>query len=166
MGCRCISCTARNASSSVSVPGSFGNSYRPASNPFFGRLFKTTRSPSRITSTVRSSILLPFAFFFTGSSCQSPRFLVSQKEYQGHWSHKGSPFGTQTMAPSSISAWLKLPAQSCGITCCSACSTLVFTDCFIISELSADTRIRIRNTFPSTAGTGIPYAMDAIAPAV
>ena len=41
-----------------------------------------------------------------------------------------------------------------------------FTDCFIISELSADTRIRIRNTFPSTAGTGIPYAMDAIAPAV
>ena len=73
---------------------------------------------------MRSSILLPFAFFFTGSSCQSPRFLVSQKEYQGHWSHKGSPFGTQTMAPSSISAWLKLPAQSCGITCCSACSTL------------------------------------------
>ena len=52
------------------------------------------------------------------------------------------------------------------VTGSNARSTFVFTDCFIISLSSPVRRMMTRSTFPSTAGTGIPYAIDAMAPAV
>ena len=67
-------------------------------------------------NTVFFSIRLAFAFSFTGSSWIFPCILAWQNGAAGHSSHLGSPFGTHTIAPSSMSPWLKSPAQSFGIT--------------------------------------------------
>lgn len=72
----------------------------------------------------------------------------------------------QTSAPSSMSAWLKSPHLSLGITPATSRSTPVFTDCFPMSSRLPVILATTRSTFPSTAGAGIPKAMDAMAPAV
>ena len=138
----------------------------PASSPFDGRRWSRIFFPSCINSTVFSSIFLGFALLLCGSRLLLPCAHARQYGCQGHCVHLGSPFGTHTVAPSSIIACVNAPARVLGIVGASSRSTSFFTDCFIISESSSDTRISIRSTFPSTAGTGMPYAMEAIAPAV
>ena len=111
-------------------------------------------------------LLTAFALLFTGSSLQRPLFCARQTSFQGHASHKGAPFGRHTVAPSSISAWLKAPALFSGIISNKSFSIAVRTDAFMISASSSVTRDMTRSTFPSTAGTGMPNAIDAMAPAV
>ena len=80
------------------------------------------------------SIRLAFAFVLTGSSAILPSFLARQRLFHGHCSHNGAPFGTHTVAPSSISAWLKAPGISIPcMTSRSSFSRRVRKDGFIIS---------------------------------
>ena len=151
--------TYSKASCCSKIPETFKSSYRPAKSPFAGRLRNATCSPSRMTNTVRSSILRAFALVFTGIvsilSCRR----ASQNPYHGHSGQCGAPFGTHTIAPNSISAWLNLRGirpfvTSVSIIACRLRSIALRTDCFMISESSAHTREITRSTFPSTAGTG------------
>ena len=121
-------------SSIENFPSKFGNSYNPASNPFAGRFRIAICLPSLKISTVLSSIFLAFAFFFTGISAVRFSACAIQYSFTGHCSHFGPPFGTHTIAPSSISPWLKSLAASVGITCSSALSIFLRTLCFMISS--------------------------------
>ena len=156
-----------SASSSPSRPAAQGNSYIPASRPFAGRFVSANRSPSRITSTVFCSIRRAFAFAFTGNSVSRPAACAAHRSASGHSAQCGSPFGTQTSAPSSIRAWLKAPQASIPhSTPASAPSASRRNACFMMSVSSSVSLVRTRRTLPSTAGAGRPNAIEETAPAV
>ena len=46
--------------------------------------------------------------------------LARQKSRAGHLSHRGAPLGRQTVAPSSMSAWLNCPGACRGMISASA----------------------------------------------
>ena len=115
-------------------------------------------------NTVFFSIRLAFAFSFTGSSWIFPCILAWQNGAAGHSSHLGSQFGTHTIAPSSMSPWLKSPAQSFGIIFLSFSSICFLVLCFIMSLSSAVILVITRRTLPSTAGYGSPKENELIAP--
>src|SRR2546428_11809255 len=78
--------------------------------------------------------------------------------------HEGAT-GVQTVAPSSINAWLNAPGRS-GETSRSAISEIrLRTVPVVVFSRIRNRRAITRVTFPSTAGTGIPKAMLATAPA-
>ena len=66
----------------------------------------------------------------------------------------------------SISDWLKSPARSAGMMCRICCSMAFLQAGAAMSSRLAVTREITRSTLPSTAGTGTPKAIDAMAPAV
>ena len=103
---------------------------------------------------------------FTGSSPMRSSTRARQKGAAGHLSHWGAPLGRQTVAPSSIMAWLKFPGSPAGMTAWRAVVTFFFMAGEVMSPLSPVIRAATRSTFPSTAGTGMPKAMEAMAPAV
>ena len=70
------------------------------------------------------------------------------------------------MAPRSIMAWLKSPGAPAGITASRAPRIRRLVSGFVMSPASPVRRATTRSTFPSTAGTGSPKAMEATAPAV
>lgn len=74
--------------------------------------------------------------------------------------------GTQTVAPSSISACVAIPGFFCGYVSCSFLVMRFFVVCRSMFASSARSRLYTRNTFPSTAGVGASKQIDAIAPAV
>ena len=61
---------------------------------------------------------ISFLAFVTGRAMAVPWAQARQKSWAGHTPHFGSPLGTQTVAPSSIIAWLKIRISSAfsGIT--------------------------------------------------
>ena len=61
---------------------------------------------------------------------------------------------------------MKSPGASRGITSARAAVTLFFMAGVVMSPLSPVIRAITRRTLPSTAGTGRPKAMEAMAPAV
>ena len=187
-----ISFTMESTSSCPIFPSTFGSSYSPAKSPFAGLFRIATFSSSLKIRTVFFSIFRGFALLLTGICPISSCFFASQKSFHGHSVQSGAPFGTQIVAPSSMSAWLNAPARFWWYTfalrssaspihgntffsflpsapCINFSNNFSISlrnDCFMISVSSAETRVKTRSTFPSTAGTGIPYAIDATAPAV
>ena len=108
------------------------------------------------------------AFFggFTGSSPVRPSRRAAHRSLAGHSPHRGAPLGRHTVAPSSISAWLNSPGASRGITCRRAWPIRRLVSGRVMSLPSPVMRLTTRSTLPSTAGTGRPKAMEAMAPAV
>ena len=88
--------------------------------------------------TVFSSIPSCFyLFLLLGNAVSVPCWCARQKSLAGHLLHFGSPFGTQTIAPSSISPWLKSLAASTGMTVSKSSSIRFLTDAFKMSSPSA-----------------------------
>ena len=84
----------------------------------------------------------------------------------GQRAHWGTPLGRQTVAPSSIMAWLNAPGASTGMISARAAVIFFFMAGEVMSPSSPVMRAVTRSTLPSTAGTGRPKAMEAMAPAV
>ena len=108
-----------------------------------------------------------FCFFFYWKFLDFSLYLASAKT--SRWTFfftLGSPFGTHTIAPSSMSPWLKSPAQSFGIIFLSFSSICFLVLCFMMSLSSAVILVITRRTLPSTAGCGSPKENEPIAPAV
>ena len=101
-----------------------------------------------------------------GRSWVTPWALARQKSAAGHSSHNGAPLGRQTVAPRSIMAWLNWPGKSTGMMACRAWVKWRLPWVVVMSVSSARTRAATRNKFPSTAGTGWPKQMEAMAAAV
>ena len=74
--------------------------------------------------------------------------------------------GRHTVAPSSMRAWLKSPGASTGSTAWRAVRIRALVSGRAMSPPSPLMRATTRSTLPSTAGTGTPKAMEAMAPAV
>mmetsp|Transcript_10450 Transcript_10450/g.31982 ORF Transcript_10450/g.31982 Transcript_10450/m.31982 type:complete len:254 (-) Transcript_10450:486-1247(-) len=168
-------------SSSVFAPtGTFGNSQSPASRPLSGLLIsKKWPRPSEVTTRTQHlmvSILGGFFFTFSGksvtlgppsesaphSSClRSARHCA----LAGHSPHFGA-LGVQTVAPSSIRAWLKHPGLSASTTEFESLQwSFVFAGA-LGSPARALSLDRTLITLPSTTPALLPKAMEAIAEAV
>jgi hypothetical protein len=105
----------------------------------------------------------------TGSSSWRPAARARQASRTGHTRQVGA-VGVHTVAPSSITAWLRSPAASsagsAAITAPARVHSARVPAADLTSVSTANTRASTRATLPSTSGARSPYAIDAIAPAV
>ena len=143
-----------------------GYSHSPASRPRLFRRRRATAPSRKMRNTVRSSTRRAFLAAFTGSSPVRSVSRATQNSLAGHWSHRGAPLGRHTVAPNSIRAWLKSPGASTGMTRFRAAPIRALVSGFIMSPSSPVMRATTRSTLPSTAGSGMPKAMEEMAPAV
>ena len=107
-------------------------------------------------------------FFFaarTGSALGSPIALAAQHARSGQAAQSGAA-GRQTVAPRSISAWLKSPGRSGGISSSALRAISARPAALSASPAKPVSREMTRVTLPSTAAARSPKAMDAMAPAV
>ncbi len=157
---------AATASACERTPSNPGSSHMDAKSPLDGlRRIASLPSISSNKIVFRSTRRGGFGFL-TGNCSSFPMRCAAQKSATGHKRQWGAACGMQTNAPSSINAWLKSPLRVPGIMGSKTRSVRFLTAGLEISESSAVRRIQTRRTFPSTAGTGCPKAMDATAPAV
>lgn len=91
-----------------------GSSQSPASSPRPERRWSSTPAGESTTHTRRCSIRRGFFGGFTGRRSGSPEAQAAQNSRAGHSPHRGAPPGRQTIAPSSMSAWVKSPAAPSG----------------------------------------------------
>ena len=82
--------------------------------------------------------------------------------------HRGGPLGAQTVAPSSMVAWLKMrmSAAVSGMTAWTCARTAFFTLGSAMSSWPSVSRMTRRSTLPSTAASRFPKAAEAMALAV
>ena len=151
---------------SSSIRSTFGSSQSPASSPLDGRLRTAMRSPQRSRNTVRCSALLPRFGSFTGSFSAVPALRARQSACSGHSAQCGAPFGTHTVAPSSMRLCVKSPQWPAGYTSESAASSSFLYAGVSDGRSSFIRRAQTRSTFPSTAAAGSSKQIEAIAPAV
>ena len=83
----------------------------------------------------------------------------------GQTAQRGSP-GTQTSAPSSISAWLNSPQCRAGNRAAANAQSFCCVAGKVTFAVMPNTRANRRATLPSTTGSRSSKAMLAIAPAV
>src|SRR3989454_1551251 len=100
-----------------------------------------------------------------GSSRSSPAARARHQRSTGHRGQLGD-VGVQTVAPSSIIAWLNAPGRSEETRRAAISATRRRTDAVVTSSRIQKSRAMTRVTFPSTAGTGSPKAILPTAPAV
>ena len=163
-----MAATAAPADASSSVPSALGNSQSPASRPVFGRFRKAIFPSFSRRNTVFSSTRRSFFAFFTGRASAVPSRCPRHSACTGHSPHRGAVLGPQTVAPSSIMAWLKMriSAVFSGITAASPARTAPFVLGSRMSPWQSVSRAATRRTLPSTAGSRRPKAAAAMAEAV
>ena len=115
---------------------------------------------------MRSWTLRGFFASFLGKSAAFPAKKAAHWPFSGQAPQSGGPLGPHTVAPSSISAWVKSPGHSAGYTVSKAALARFFTAGSLMGAGSAKKRDSTRSTLPSTAATGRPKQMEATAPAV
>ncbi len=81
----------------------------PGSRPVSGRRRTAYRLPQERKKTVSCSCRRGFLASLTGSVSQLPFIFARQKPCSGQRAHFGTPFGTHTHAPSSMSACVSSP---------------------------------------------------------
>ena len=99
--------------------------------------------------------------------CASSRLMMWAVKKGSRLLGRLSDLGAQTVAPSSIIAWLKSPGRS-GSTSAAASShdSLSLNGGCCAAAATARILDSTRSTLPSTTGTRWPKAMEAMAPAV
>ena len=165
--------------------GRFVNRYPTcsSSSPLSSPVARDTETRASTTRTSTRSSRFGAFFSFSGTSVTrngfssgrdaSPAAVCSARPAQcaatGHAEHRGAR-GAHTVAPSSIMAWLKSPGRSressASATARTAAAALVPLLAASPPPRAAARRAATRITFPSTAATGSPNAMDATAAAV
>jgi len=142
-----------------------GNCHSLAHRPAAGRCSISQRLPRQMAYVHRCSSGTGDFCLRRGIRCCLPVFRARQFCRNGHPSQDGFR-GVQTVAPSSIIAELKSPGCLAGTSCPASRhnSRTVFGS--RTSDSIPCSRQRTRATLPSRIGSGLPNAIDAIAPAV
>ena len=115
-----------------------------------------------------SSIRRSFWGAFTGRDSAVPRRRLRQKSAAGHAPHRGGPLGAQTVAPSSMVAWLKrrMSGPLSGMTAWSWARMRRLVRWSRMSSWQSVRRVTTRRTLPSTAASRRPKQAEAMALAV
>ena len=145
---------------------STGISAMPARRLALCGLRRSKILPSRVTSARSTTASLRSLETKRGKAWASPAFLASHHSDSGHFAQSGTPL-RQTVAPSSIMAWLKSPG-CLGSTSSSAREVNSFAADEVSRSLARtpSRRARTRTTLPSTTATGSAKAILAMAAAV
>jgi len=141
---------------SPSAPSASGTPHRPprACPSRFSRTYpcgaRRTRAVARTDLGLRAR----------GAGYRPASFFPAQDPATGQEAQRGS-FGVHTVAPSSIIAWFHERGSSG-----SRSPSAVARSQRALGSSAANRRARTRRTFPSTAATGSPNAIEATAAAV
>ncbi len=138
-----------------------GKLHMPPSSPSAGRRTNSARpSPSTTTAVAYSTLAGALRSFGAGRSSWVPAARARHHSPRGQSPQAGAD-GVHTVAPSSMRAWFQSPGAS-GSTSPAAVSLSQAAP----GSATSKSLLSTRRTFPSTAGTGRPKAMLAMAPAV